>query len=204
MQNKQKHLARRKLLRVIVTGGGVFATSQVLPNVWTKPIVEGVVLPAHAKSSPDPFDGLFETGSLSTTSLRNMNPAYLYASADSPGSVLDFFISPVEASVPCINVSALRIFVSGSTADVCLNFGIGNAAQGSTSVDQNTGKLGDIPSIGGTGIDLSNMQVSSNGSKVTGLATGSGCGPFTAPRIDGSYVCENVTARLTLSAPRPA
>jgi hypothetical protein len=44
--------ARRKLLKTIVSGGGVIVAGKSLPESWTKPVVDSVMLPAHAETSP--------------------------------------------------------------------------------------------------------------------------------------------------------
>ena len=43
---------RRKLLKSIALGSGTLATAKLLPQGWQKPIVDTVVLPAHAEASP--------------------------------------------------------------------------------------------------------------------------------------------------------
>lgn len=40
---------RRKALKRLILGGGVLAS---MPDRWTKPVVESVLLPAHAQASP--------------------------------------------------------------------------------------------------------------------------------------------------------
>lgn len=42
--------------QVIVTIGGV-ATVLMLPNSWTKPILQSVIVPAHAQASPPATTG---------------------------------------------------------------------------------------------------------------------------------------------------
>ena len=41
---------RRQVLKIITIGG--IATTLLLPSKWTKPIIEAVVVPAHAQASP--------------------------------------------------------------------------------------------------------------------------------------------------------
>ena len=47
----KKSTERRKAIKKIGAAGGIAATSTVLPKNWTKPIVQSVVLPAHAQAS---------------------------------------------------------------------------------------------------------------------------------------------------------
>lgn len=49
MRNPQ---ARRNLLRALGAGGAVLAVSKVVPDVWNQPVVNAVILPAHAQTSP--------------------------------------------------------------------------------------------------------------------------------------------------------
>lgn len=43
--------ARRRVIRRLVVAGGAAASSHLLPDRWAKPVVESVLLPAHATSS---------------------------------------------------------------------------------------------------------------------------------------------------------
>ena len=43
---------RRQVLKVVIVGG--VATTLMLPGSWTKPIVEAIVVPAHAAASAPP------------------------------------------------------------------------------------------------------------------------------------------------------
>jgi len=49
-QTKQSD-SRRKIIKRLLAGGGVVATGQLIPDKWAKPVVESVLLPAHATSS---------------------------------------------------------------------------------------------------------------------------------------------------------
>lgn len=39
---------RRGALKKLLAGGGVVVGSSALPSEWTKPVIESIVLPAHA------------------------------------------------------------------------------------------------------------------------------------------------------------
>ena len=48
MKDQKSIEKRRKILKTLILGSGVAVTSKSLPNAWRKPIVETVLLPAHA------------------------------------------------------------------------------------------------------------------------------------------------------------
>jgi hypothetical protein len=52
MHDEQANKARRKLLKTIAAGGGVVVAGKSLPDSWTRPVVDSVMLPAHAQTSP--------------------------------------------------------------------------------------------------------------------------------------------------------
>lgn len=49
MSNGKTASARRKLIMSLAAGGGVLTTGKMLPNTWVKPVVDSVVMPAHAQ-----------------------------------------------------------------------------------------------------------------------------------------------------------
>ena len=51
MDEDKKNVSRRRALQILGLGGAVAATI-ALPGKWTRPIVESIVVPAHAQSSP--------------------------------------------------------------------------------------------------------------------------------------------------------
>ena len=48
---QEKSKARRKLLKSIAAGSGAVVAGKSLPESWTRPVVDGVMLPAHAQTS---------------------------------------------------------------------------------------------------------------------------------------------------------
>ncbi|MCI5137621.1 MAG: hypothetical protein D3922_04220 [Candidatus Electrothrix sp. AR1] len=51
LSNAPKSHKRRKTIKKLVVGVGALAGYSVLPTEWTKPIIEQIVLPAHAQTS---------------------------------------------------------------------------------------------------------------------------------------------------------
>ena len=49
--NHEKNNGRRKILRTIAGAGGAIAAGGMLPEKWTRPMVDAALLPAHAQTS---------------------------------------------------------------------------------------------------------------------------------------------------------
>jgi hypothetical protein len=48
---KMSDKSRRKLLKSLAAGSGAIVAGKSLPENWTKPVVDSVMLPAHAQTS---------------------------------------------------------------------------------------------------------------------------------------------------------
>ena len=51
MTNKKSNDSRRKLLKSIAAGSGAVVAGKALPESWSKPVVDAVMLPAHAETT---------------------------------------------------------------------------------------------------------------------------------------------------------
>jgi hypothetical protein len=47
----EQRRSRRKVLKLIAVGGTVLTVESILPETWVKPVIETIVLPAHAETS---------------------------------------------------------------------------------------------------------------------------------------------------------
>jgi len=57
-KNSNKISARRKLLKGLIAGSGAVVVGKSLPENWSRPVVDAVMLPAHAQTSgPTAFTG---------------------------------------------------------------------------------------------------------------------------------------------------
>lgn len=52
MTDKKSSESRRRLLKTFAAGGGAIVAGNTLPEKWTKPVVDSVMLPTHAETSP--------------------------------------------------------------------------------------------------------------------------------------------------------
>ena len=52
MTDKKSSDSRRKLLKSIAAGTGAVVAGKNLPESWSRPVVDSVMLPAHAQTSP--------------------------------------------------------------------------------------------------------------------------------------------------------
>lgn len=130
--------SRRRLLKSLTLGSGALLAGRSLPDRWARPVVDSVMLPAHAQLSggvaTGQFAGPFE---------------FERAEADAGESVLDLFVRPAEAAPACprtITGVCLVVLDDGSvTIKICTDSVLTNEYFGSGSVvgDQLTGSAGD-------------------------------------------------------------
>jgi hypothetical protein len=80
-RGEEQRPARRKLLKSIAIGGGAAALGKTLPEQWSKPVVDSVLVPAHAQATQQPQRSLVALN-LETTSIS------------------DFFMQTAHASIP--------------------------------------------------------------------------------------------------------
>ena len=57
MTDKNIKERRRKLLKSMAAASGAVIAGKNLPETWSRPAIESVVLPAHAQTSPGSFSG---------------------------------------------------------------------------------------------------------------------------------------------------
>jgi len=84
--------SRRKILKSIAIGGGAVVTAKSLPQQWTKPVLDQVMLPAHAEMS-GVAAGTYVTGSPLSLNFNQKKPDF----AEEQYALLDALISPAHA-----------------------------------------------------------------------------------------------------------
>ncbi len=87
MAHKKPGESRRKLLKSIAAGSGAIVAGKSLPDSWSRPVVDSVLLPAHAQTS---------------TTSGGMNQQLLTASIKTEDTLLadvaDALVSPAQAA----------------------------------------------------------------------------------------------------------
>ena len=123
--------SRRKLLKSIALGGGAIAVGKTLPQSWTRPVVESVMLPAHAQASVPSvlsFSGqVFDSNSL--TDNTDANDKSLLA------KVMDSVVPEAKADHNLAHTADLCIEVNGSSCSIqMLGYSGGRHYEGSGSI----------------------------------------------------------------------
>jgi len=134
-----KDKSRRSALKKLLVGAGVLAGYQVLPKRWATPIIEQVVLPAHAQTSGlsihDPCESSLVSGNQdSVTVIINVKG----------------YISPATANIPITIVAT----VTGGTGESTTNHTMTDAS-GNYSINMIVN--------GGPGITFVSVLVTASG-----------------------------------------
>ena len=152
---------RRAALKKLLASGAVVTASQSVPEKWAKPVVDSVLLPAHAQTSETPEMGTIlgrwilgddapggaDTGMTSSTT--NSDAGFLYD--DGTQSDISARLSPPASGVPI----SLDISVSGTTFtgfDTAPSDSVPSTGAGTANFLDNTsvanGDFGDTPGTG--------------------------------------------------------
>lgn len=94
MTDKKSRESRRKLLKSIATGSGAVVVGKTLPESWSRPVVDSVMLPAHAQASLPPLCDPYRERGIATTILLTIAPTSLVR-LTVDGDILRPFLVPV-------------------------------------------------------------------------------------------------------------
>ena len=104
---------RRKLLKSVAAGGSTLVVAKVLPDQWARPVVESVMLPAHAQTSSSSAFGPF--GSVGPIAMTETEPSLQMAEQGFSEELLEFFIPAVQAILPTPDAVTLTANSSGDS-----------------------------------------------------------------------------------------
>ncbi len=105
--------ARRKVLKKLLVGGGAaVAASQTLPTKWTKPVVDSVILPAHAQTTVVPTTPAPTT----TVFMQNFRgPVSAAFTAIDPNQTQEGLFAVLDTIIPQAHAGTVT-----ATGDMCI------------------------------------------------------------------------------------
>jgi len=94
--------SRRKLLKSIAVGTGAVVAGKSLPDMWSRPVVESVLLPAHAQTSAPAaliplIAGVFTTGIFVVAEQSSSNQSFAANNIDSSSNLLSLLLKDARA-----------------------------------------------------------------------------------------------------------
>ncbi len=122
MTNKKSSDSRRKLLKSILTGSGAVLAGKSLPESWSKPVVKGILLPAHAATTmcnPEYSFVEVEDGTRASYSCGGSN-YILYCYTSPPGS------ADVQVEISGTGVCAVAQGTHNTSSDGFVETSIGD------------------------------------------------------------------------------
>ena len=181
--------SRRKLLKSIASGSGVIAAGKSLPESWSRPFVNSVILPAHAQTSGAAFTALGIAEAIDENEILDL----LVPSAQAGGAV-----APSNKNI-CFNTS-------GNNASVQVTVdGDPNIYTGNYMLPFPSKKL--TPSKGDGQNVYINGQLSGNGEQIFGvLNVGNSATKYSASKsgascsLSSSATCAPVVYVPSISA----
>ncbi|MFT5610171.1 MAG: hypothetical protein ACI9LU_000663 [Polaribacter sp.] len=178
--------ARRKVLKNTLIGGGAVISTSLVPNKWTKPLIDSVILPSHAQTS----DVVIVMGGGAGISVTEAEKSVTKAENNGVGvnDILDMFVGQAHAQVvvdpPSLNGGCLALTLEGAVATVSLTLN-------DLSVDVQSG------TVIGTSVSVTGLHA---GYTVTATLDGAG---GTATVAEGSVSGFGETGSFGVSAATP-
>lgn len=129
MTDKESSESRRKLLKTIAAGGGAVIAGKSLPESWSRPVVDSVILPAHAQTSARIYSQIVFS--------ENEYNDSLFAKA------MDMMVPTAEAQerrLPYVCISILGNIASVAFMGPAYNM----IRRGNITLDENMGGFGQI------------------------------------------------------------
>ncbi len=185
MIDKKSNEGRRKILKSVLAGSGAVVTGKSLPESWSKPIVDAIMLPAHAETSPittttttpcSQFIGLLDlsangginpaTGSAWATGDQYRVVFVTSGSRDATSNNIGDYDSFVQSAGSGLDIGGATIRAIASTASVSAISHIPGGGGAVFRVDGSTVVSNSVSAMfGGLSTPIS---LNENGSSVTG------------------------------------
>lgn len=184
----QKQEKRRKALKSILAGSGAVVTATVLQDKWSRPVVESILLPAHAQTSQALAVSFAVSGiaSLDNNELLDFFVPTAHAGVSIRTTTTTTTAAPTTAALPatknvCINIvgasAAVQVTIQGGSALFSGNLALPFADTSLTATPASSV----VVSISGS--------ISAGGDSITGVIMVDGVATtYTAPK--SSVTCQ--------------
>lgn len=133
--NNDLRPSRRRLLKSLMVGGSILTISRSLPEKWVRPVVESVVLPAHAQTSAinGHFAGFANTGQVTAeaTPILDLLAPRVYAGAVINTSTQNYICAEVDNN----SVTSVLVYVSNTFILTPLSSAVPQDIPGSVPLD---------------------------------------------------------------------
>lgn len=187
---RKRARARRLVLKSIVAGGTVTTAARTLPEQWTRPVTDSVVMPAHAQTSPGLADLTCRVENYASdpepSASIDFDPSGLPVTGGSVTTVSNLVAGPVAVDQINIDLSGISATLNPADAgDVTLSL----TAGGDFSLND-VGLQDETPGGGGVA-DFSNVDGDLNspsGDAATDQSTGNLELRFSAPDVEDCVI----------------
>jgi len=113
---------RRRALLIALFGAGAPLAQRAIPGEWVAPVVDTVLLPAHAQTSPSDDEESFPTGDFGSAETADAGRSLFEDIVDrTEEEILDLFIRSAEAAGTC-QATNCSDQGNGVTVDVVASF----------------------------------------------------------------------------------
>ena len=132
--------SRRKLLKSIAAGSGAVVAGKSLPESWSKPVIDSIVLPAHAATTDDTGSGgpgVTTTGNPSTTPQLTTTPDPCCEIAETYCGVIGNDVADIDITVTIDGAVSIVVYSGREPARAVTSV---TCSGGSFSVDSSDGR----------------------------------------------------------------
>lgn len=178
MVDKKASESRRKLLKSIAAGSGTIIAGKNLPEKWTEPVINTVLLPAHAQTSPMTATFNYTGGSQDFIVPNGVCEvsidAYGAEGGQFGGAIVAGLGGRAIATLPVTPGETLTVFVGGTGLAQAGGFnggGNGGTGTGNASFGAGGGGASDIRQ-GGAGLANRAIVAGGGGGRSNGSAEG--------------------------------
>lgn len=145
MPNNNSSESRRKILKSIAAGSGVIVAGKSLPESWSRPVVDSVILPTHAQTSGGASSSSITLTSNGTiTNVNTMAPATDTLVAEK-NSFLDSLVPSAHAAVCAVADQCGSVVFTGGNDGILKVSNVGDSPFTLDGSNAASGMVGNVP-----------------------------------------------------------